>query len=108
MDSIDLRKVEVLARKAIEDGYGTDEGEFGSNLFVFHHLEELEPKYWAEYFGSEKPEPLNILKGLVLKPIDAKDDLEGLDFTLPGEVTDYVLAVYLDENQLIEEISMES
>jgi hypothetical protein len=37
-----------------------------------------------------------------------KDEMEYLDFTLPGKVTDYVISVHFDDAGKIEEISMES
>jgi hypothetical protein len=36
------------------------------------------------------------------------DEMEYLDFTLPGKVTDYVISVHFDDKGKIVEISMES
>lgn len=108
MSSFNLENVISSARKAINENYGTDEGEYGSNLYVSHHLEELDSTYWKEYFGSENPEPFEILNGLVVKPLEKEEDLESIDFTLPGEITNYVLTVYLDQKFQVEEIAMES
>ena len=36
------------------------------------------------------------------------DEIETFDFTLPEDVTDYVISVRFDESGQVEEISMES
>ena len=36
------------------------------------------------------------------------EDIDMFDFTLPGDVTDYVICVSFDEHGKVEEISMES
>lgn len=111
-DDLDRRVRAALA--AIVELYGTDEGEASATLFVTHHLEEVEADYWVEHFGTDSPEPDQILESLVLHaPWDAEEDDEDesyamLDFTLPGEVTNYVLGVTFDEDGNVEDVVMES
>jgi len=110
-DPAKLRKLTEAARDAIKSAYGTEDDEFGATLFVSHHLEELEPAYWEEHFNTAKPEPARILDALVLRPRvgeEEGEDIDTLDFTLPGDVTDYVLCVTFDEAGEVEDISMES
>ncbi len=85
-------------------------------LFVAHHLEELEPEYWAEQTGTPTPTPAQVLELLVLRghwgmdedeEID-DDGLEMFDYTLPGDKTDYVLSVRFDEDGEVYDIDMES
>ena len=115
MDQSELEKRKQAALAAIKAAYGTEEDEFGATLFVSHHLEQLDPTYWLEYFQTEKPEPMKILDSLVLQmdfeENDEEEDeeaLDMLDFTLPGEATNYLLSVSFDEDGQVEEISMES
>jgi hypothetical protein len=107
----DLEKRVKVALESIREAYGTEAGEFGTTLFVEHHLAELPPDYLRKYTGSEAPEPAAILALLELKDHwgdEGDDDLENLDFSLPGDVTDYVLSARFDESGNIEEITMES
>ena len=106
-DIIEQRTKAALA--AIKEAYGTEEDEYGSTLFVSHHLKEIDKSYWQEHFGSESPEPAKVLDGLVLvSDFEDEEDLENLDFSLPGDVTNYLICVSFDEDGEVEEISMES
>ncbi len=113
IDQAKLRRRVEAARAAIHAAYGTEGDEFGATLFVSHHLEELEPAYWEEQFQTARPDPQRILDALVLRSeFDEEEDggeqLDTLDFTLPGDVTDYVLCVTFGEEGEVEDISMES
>ena len=86
-------------------------------LFVAHHLEEIEPEYWAEQTGTPTPSPEQVLELLVLRGHWGMDDeneeidddgLEMFDFTLPAEKTDYVLSVRFDDEGQVYDIDMES
>lgn len=108
-DQILVRKQAAL--KEIKRTFGTDDAEYGANLFVSHHLEELDASYWKKHLGAEKPEPSQILEILVLRSHWSDDDDNGtevFDFTLPDDVTDYVISVRFDHAGEIDEISMES
>lgn len=106
---VEQRKQAALA--AIRSAFGTAEDEFGATMFVSHHLEEVDAGYWQEHLGATQPEPVRVLDLLELRSHWGDDDEDGLDvfdFTLPGEVTDYVISVRFDEAGEVEEISMES
>ena len=108
-DNAEIQTRTNAALKAIKAAYGTADDEFGATLFVSHHLEELAASYWEKHFQAAKPAPEQILDVLVLQSdFDEEEDLDSLDFTLPGEVTDYVLCVSFDEDGAVEAISMES
>lgn len=97
--------------KEIKRTFGTDDAEYGANLFASHHLEEVDVSYWKKHQGTEKPEPSQILDILVLRSHWSDDDDDGIqvfDFTLPNDVTDYVISVRFDDAGKIDEISMES
>ena len=102
---------EIAARAAIKQSFGTGEDESGADLFTSHHLVELESEYWQKHLGTSRPEPIRILDILELRSHWGDDDDNGLDvfdFTLPDDVTDYVISVRFDETGEVEEISMES
>lgn len=105
---IERRKLASLSM--IKSTLGTEEGEFGSTLFTSHHLEEIEPNYWQTELGTTKPSPEQIISILELRSHWGEEDdgIDVFDFTLPNDVTDYVLSVRFDETGEIEEISMES
>ena len=102
--NVNRRDAQALA--AIKAAYGTEDGEDGVDAFVEHHVDELPTSYWQEQLGAAKPSPQQVLGLLVLR--EAWDDDCVYDFTLPGEVTDYVISVRFDEAGEVEEISMES
>ncbi|MBK1790997.1 DUF2004 domain-containing protein [Persicirhabdus sediminis] len=107
-DTID--KFSSIALSAIKAAYGTEDDEYGSTLFVAHHLEELEASYWQSHFKVDVPEASQILDSLVLSPycIDEEDEvINNLDFTLPGEVTNYLICVCFEGDEVID-ITMES
>ena len=99
---------ERVARAAIKLAFGTEEDEFGVTLFVSHHIDEIEVEYWQAHLGSGKPDPVQILNLLALRSHWGDDGIEVFDFTLPEDVTNYVISVRFDEYGEIEDISMES
>jgi len=106
MNSEQIKKREELALDSIKAAFGTEDDEFGGTLFVSHHLEEIEAEYWKKHFGTATPDPREVLNILQLK--SHWDDDCVFDFTLPEEVTDYVISVRFDDDGHVEEISMES
>lgn len=112
----ELAKLEAAARAHIKAVYGTPGDEYGVTLFVSHHLNEIEASYWLGHVGAPEPEPHQILDLLVLKPplddeADGEDDEEEttiLDFTLPGDVTNYLISVEFDEAGNVAGVAMES
>jgi len=103
-----IEQREKLALEAIKQAFGTEAGEDSINLFVEHHLEELPQSYWQQHLGHSTPEPKGIVSLLQLRSSWGEDDIEYFDFTLPDEVTDYVVSVHFDESGAIDSISMES
>ena len=95
------------ALAAIQGAYGTPEDEYGGTLFVSHHLEHVGEDYWLKHVGSASPEPKEVL-GLLEIHSDLEDGLEVLDFSLPGEVSNYLICVTFGEDGDVEGISMES
>jgi hypothetical protein len=97
-----------LALDAIRRAFGTSEDEFGATLFVKHHLEEIPESYWQQHLGTSKPEPASVLKLLQLRSNWGENDIETFDFSLPDDVTNYVISVHFDDSGTIDGISMES
>ena len=109
IDDAEIQKRTKTSRAAIEAAYGTEDDEQGVTLFVSHHLQEIENSYWEERFQTATPTPSQILDSLILcTGFEDEEDLEMLDFTLPGEVTDYLICVSFSEAGEVEDISMES
>jgi hypothetical protein len=97
---------EQLAIEGIKKSSGTEQGEYGIDEFISHHLEELSTSYWEKHTGSANPTSIQVISLLVLR--SKWDDEETYDFSLPDEVTDYVVSVSFDEDNQIEDIVMES
>jgi hypothetical protein len=103
-----VKEREKLALDAIKKVFGTEAGEDSVNLFVEHHLAELPQNYWVQHLGSESPEASAVINLLELNSSWGDGEIENFDFTLPGDVTDYMVSVHFDESGNIDEISMES
>ena len=97
---------EIKALEAIKNSSGTEQGEYGINLFISHHLEELPQSYWTKHLGTSKPSYEQIIGLLILH--SKWEDEEIYDFTLPEEVTNYVVSVSFNENGEVDDISIES
>jgi hypothetical protein len=106
----EIQRREKLALEAIKSSFGTEDGEFGATMFATHHIEELAPAYWLKHLGTKTPEPKKVLDILQFKEHWGEDEneIEVFDFTLPEEVTDYVMSVRFDKSGSVEEVSMES
>ena len=102
---------EKVAIEAIRSTFGTEDGEYGVNLFVSHCLDELESEYWQKHLGTKTPDPARILDILKLRKHWGGDDgngLENYDFTLPDDITNYVICVNFNDESEVDDISMES
>ena len=109
MNKANIHQRTEAARAAIAAAYGSEADEFGTTRFISHHLEEIEPTYWKGKFNTATPEPISILEALVLRSESNNDDeIDILDFTLPGNVTNYVLCVTFNDEGEVVDISMES
>lgn len=112
-DPREIERRERAALAAIRQAFGIDD-ESGATLFVSHHLEEIDASYWEKHLGAPKPEPIRVLDLLELRSHWGDDDgddekgFETFDFTLPDDVTDYVISVRFDDSGKVEDISMES
>ena len=105
----EIQRREQAALAAIKRTFATDDGEFGIKLFVSQHLEELDSSYWQKQLGTETPEPTAVLDLLQLRSHwGGNDEMDIFDFTLPDEVTNYVICVRFNDAGVVEEISMES
>lgn len=109
----ELAKLEAAARAHIKAVYGTPGDEYGVTLFVSHHLNEIEASYWLGHAGTATPEPHQVLDLLEFKPScdeeeDEEEEATVLDFTLPGDVTNYLVCVEFDEAGNIVRVAMES
>lgn len=91
----EIRKREAVARSAINKAFGTESDESGATLFVSHHLEELDGSYWMKHLSTATPEPRRVLDVLKLRSHwGGEEDIDTFDFTLPEQVTDYVISVW--------------
>lgn len=105
---LEIMKREAAARTAIKGAFGTPDDEYGATLFVSHHLEELDSSYWKKHLSTETPEPRRVLELLELHSHWGGDDeMDTFDFTLPEEITNYVICVAFEEGR-VSEITMES
>ena len=83
----------------------------GATLFVSHHISEIGDDFWLKHCGVAQPTETQVLDVLVLQSHWSEDDDNGLDmfdFTLPDDVTNYVISVAFDKNGNVSGIAMES
>lgn len=100
-----------FALEKIKSLYGTPEGEFGPTLFVSHHLEELKENDWIDAIKLTKPNPEQVLNALILvDEWSSKDNgvNDTFDFSLPNEITNFLISVRFSEDGSITDVSMES
>ncbi|MBH2000997.1 MAG: DUF2004 domain-containing protein [Moraxellaceae bacterium] len=106
-----IEEREQLARIAMYKALENQQAEDSVELFIQHHLEEIEPSYWKKHCGISTPTLLQVLALLVLDYQWDDGGLESydmLDFTLPDEITNYVICVSFNEKGQVIDISMES
>ncbi|WP_335952685.1 DUF2004 domain-containing protein [Acinetobacter higginsii] len=106
-----VERREQLARIAMREALENQQAEDSVELFIQHHLEEVEPAYWKKHFATSTPSPILVLEFLVLTHQWQDEDLDSydmLDFTLPDEITNYVICVSFDSKGQVIDISMES
>ncbi|ARM84618.1 MULTISPECIES: DUF2004 domain-containing protein [Marinobacter] len=97
---------EAKALEGIRKASGTERGEYSIDEFVSHHIDELPGTYWEKHLSTEIPSSEQVIGLLVLR--SKWENEEVYDFTLPDDVTDYVVSVSFDEDGKIEDIEMES
>jgi hypothetical protein len=108
MGNVEFERRKMGGLAAIRQAHGTQAGEDSVDLFVAHHLEELPEDYWLAQLAKARPDPADVIGLLVCRASWGKHDLENFDFTLPGDVTDYVVSVHFDEKGEIDGLSMDS
>ena len=110
MSENEINKRQQLALSTIKQMFGTEEGEDGVNLFVEHHLEEIDKSYWKKHLNTESPDPKSVLDILILDSHwgDDEEEIENFDFTLPDDETNYMICVSFNEEGQISDITMES
>ena len=105
----EITKRESVARTAIKADFNTDGAEFGTALFVSHHLKEVKSGYWTKHLSTDLPDPRQVLDLLDLQSHWGGDEeIDIFDFTLPEQVTNYVLGVRFDGMGQVVEVAMES
>ena len=55
MTEISLQQREQLARIAMRTELENQQAGESVELFIRHHLEEIEPEYWQEHFATATP-----------------------------------------------------
>jgi len=98
--------IQDKALEGIRKSNGTEQGQYGIDEFVSHHVQELPKSYWLKHLGTEDPSYEQVIDLLIFR--SKWDDGEVYDFTLPEEITDYVISVSFNEDGAIEDIVMES
>lgn len=111
----EIARREKAAITAIKSTFGATDGEYGVTLFVSHHIAELDSAYWEKHLGTKNPDPVRVLDIIELRShwgenedVDDDEGIEVFDFTLPGDVTNYVLSVRFDDAGKVEGVTMES
>lgn len=104
----EIEKRRSLALDSIKQAFGTESGEDSVGLFIEHHIAELPESYWLEHLNTTAPDPEAVLGLIVFRSSWGKKDIEYFDFTLPGQVTDYVVSAHFNSTGEVDELSMES
>ena len=111
----ELEELDQVARDAILDAGADDleEGDEPVSLFMNHLMEELERSDLTKLFGTTTPDVMAFLGKLMLRSVsfhpDAdEDDFSRFNYTLPGELTHYVLVVRFDTGANAMAVDMES
>lgn len=105
----ELARRESAARQAIKTDFDMENEDSAAAMFVAFHLEELEGGYWQQHMGTARPDPSAVPDILVLREHwGEEDEMEFFDFTLPGDVSNYVISVHFDAKGKVDDISMES
>ena len=114
IDRDEMERRRTTALNAFKQVFGTPGDEHAVTLFVSHHLDELGGEYWQEHCGAPRPEPKQVLDILTLRSHwgeggeEDEDGIDVFDFSLPGDVSNYVISVSFDQNGDVEDITMES
>lgn len=108
MAAIESERRKKAALEAIKRAFDAKDEEADVVLFVDHHLAELPASYWQRHLGSDAPRPSTVLGLLQFRSSWGENDIEYFDFTLPEEVTNYVVCAHFNDAGSVDSISMES
>ena len=106
-----MNQKKIIALEKIKSLFGTPDGEYGPTLFVSHHLGEIDKADWMKILKTQSPTSKQILESLVLIDQRSLTDTavnDTYDFSLPENLTNYILSVHFSEDGTIEDVSMES
>ena len=53
---------EIKALQGIKKSSGIEQGEYGIDEFISHHIEELPQSYWEKHLGTSKPSKEQVMK----------------------------------------------
>jgi len=102
-------RIETRKKTAIQTILNAYSAESEVGLFVSHHLEEIESHYWLEHLNTPQPTANQVLDMLVHRSHwDGENEDRIFDFTLPNEVTDYVISVCFNDDGVVGDVVMES
>ena len=116
MDELERRSAEAIAAIRRE----LNSGESAVTRFVSHHIEEIDEAFWLKHCGTVQPQASQVLDLLVLdshwseeddeSDADEEDEdgMDHFDFTLPGDVTNYLISVEFDDSGKVASVTMES
>lgn len=106
----EIQRRTAAALLAIQQAFNDGDKDSSVQLFVSHHLKELDAAYWKKHAGKLRPTQKEVLALLEFQSHWGEDDdgIDTFDFTLPGDVTQYVISVSFDEDGGVETIEMES
>lgn len=107
----EIQRHTEAALLAIKEAMAECDDDSSVKLFASHHLRELDAEYWKKHAGIPWPSAKEVLELLELRSHWGEEDEDGIDvfdFSLPGDVTQYVISVRFDEDGAVEGIEMES
>jgi len=108
MNSVSAR-IESRKKTAIQAILRAYNAESEVGLFVSHHLEEIDSQYWLEHLNTSKPTLNQVLDMLVLRSHwDGENEDRIFDFTLPNEITNYVISVCFNDDGVVDDVVIES
>lgn len=103
---------ETAGLKAIMKAYDANKTDEGNSIVLFasHHIDELDAESLISATGHAKPDQGTLLSKLIL--LDSWEDEDtgaiNMDYTLPNDVTTYMLCVKYDKAGELLGIEMES
>ena len=100
MSQVDRKQAALYAIKNSAD---TPYWDGGVKPFLSHHLEVVDPSYWQSEVGTTHPSYSDILELILFKAYHGNDLT--LDFTLPGNITTYIIRVVFNAADEISGIS---